>query len=107
MAIEHYGRDLCIANTSCEELLLSGINTILDKIEKNWDIERDRTDNVIENGVHFYIKQDKPTPKLYVMLIVDNLRRLEQEYGIKEITHAGLLNFGTLAADFALTFPWD
>ena len=108
MAIEYYDRDLCIDNTTCEEGFLNGMKTILDNIEENqWYSERGRIDNFIENGVHFWIRQEQAIPKIYVMMIMANLRGLEQEHGIREITQAGFLSFGTLMADFTLTFPWD
>lgn len=55
--------------------------------------------------VAFWIKQETMVPKDVVEDLVANLRRFALDYGTTEVTHAGIVNYGTLAATFELTFP--
>ena len=57
------------------------------------------------DGVNFWIRQEIMVRKIVVVELVGTLRWLMVQYGPRELTHAGLINYGRLAAVFVLTFP--
>ena len=57
------------------------------------------------DGVNFWIGQETMVPKVLVEELVATLRWFMVQYGTREVTHSGLINYGRLAAVFELTFP--
>ncbi len=84
---------------------MENINQIVRIVNEEYAMGHDKVDSFASDGVSFWIRQDTMVPKMLVEELVATLRWLMLRHGMTEVTHAGLLNYGMLAATFELTFP--
>ena len=105
MAMEHYGRHVCSGDLHCEQRVTDGIDRISGIVSHEYVMARGKINSFTGGVVNFWIEQETMVPKFLVEELVANLQRFTQEYGTMELTHAGVLNYGKLAATFELTFP--
>lgn len=105
IAIEHYGRHVCAGDLRCEKRVMESIAQILWDIDQEYIEEHQRISSFTSDAVVFWIQQETTLPKFLVEELVAHLYRFTSNYGTTEITHAGVVSFGGLAATFELTFP--
>ena len=108
IAIEHYGRVVC-ANEDpiCEGRVTDGIDEIALTVSREYTMERQKTDCFTGGAgtVNFWFRQETMVLKIIVEELVALRRSFVLAYGPTEVTHAGIVNYGQLAATFELTFP--
>ena len=84
---------------------MENMNLIVEIVYQEYVMEPEKIDSFVSEGVNFWVKQEATVPKSLVMELVATLRWLMLCHGTREVTHAGFLNHGRLAATFELTFP--
>lgn len=105
ICIEYYGRKVCPEDLHCEQRVMDGIDRILWTVKRDYVMAHEKIDSFAGGVVNFWIKQETMVPKSIVEGLIGILRWFVLIHGTTEVTHAGLVNFGTLAATFELTFP--
>lgn len=74
-------------------------------VDEEYVVRHGEENSIASDGVSFWIRQETMVPKVVVEELVATLRWLMVQYGTREVTHSGLINYGRLAAMFELTFP--
>lgn len=105
IAIEHYGRNVCSGNWHCEERVLDGMNQIVEIVREEYVMEHEKINSFTSGGVSFWIRQETTLLKIMAMELVSTLRWMMLRHGTREVTHGGIVDHGTLAVTFELTFP--
>ncbi|KAF6228817.1 hypothetical protein HO173_011665 [Letharia columbiana] len=105
ISIEHYGRHVCAGEMYCEERVRVAMNEIVRIVNAEYIAGRGKVNSFTSDGVNFWIRQETMVPKMLVEELVATLRWVTLRHGTTEVSHAGLLDRGKLAATFELTFP--
>ena len=105
IAIEYYGRSVCAGDSHCEERVLDSINEVVRIVDEEYVMSHGEENSFASDGVNFWIRQEMMTPRVLVEELVATLRWFMVQCGTREVTHAGLINYGQPAAVFELTFP--
>ena len=74
-------------------------------VDEEYVMSHGEENSFASDGVNFWIRQEMMTPRVLVEELVATLRWFMVQCGTREVTHAGLINYGQLAAVFELTFP--
>lgn len=106
IAIENYGRYVCSdGDASCEARVADGLKLIVQIIDNEYAMGREKVDSFRGGPVLLWFRQEKMVPKLVVEDLAVVLGELMGRYGARELTNSGVVNYGTLAATFELTVP--
>ena len=106
IAIEYYGRHVCsAADLSCQERVADGLDGIWQIVDREYAQGRGQVDSFVCAPVLLWFRQETTVPKVVVEDLVVVLKELMRRYGARELTHAGILSHGVLAATFELTIP--
>lgn len=81
------------------------MNQIVEIVHQEYVQEHEKINSFASDGVNFWIRQETTLPKILAMELVSTLRWMMLCYGTREVTHGGILNYGSLAVTFELTFP--
>ncbi len=73
-------------------------------MRREYAVGRERSDGFASGGVQFWFEQETRVPKRVVEAVVVMYRWWVLVHGTREVTEAGVLSSGALAARFEVTF---